>query len=68
MTYYHLRFNVYEAPGFTVEKETWINLNEPIYDTQIRQHLEKEYQNKVSIIFCKEICLEEFELIHSAAA
>jgi len=68
MTYYHLCYNVYEQPGFPVKKETWINLDEPIDDSGIRKQLETEHQNKVSVIFRKEICLEEFEQIHSTPA
>jgi hypothetical protein len=64
MTYYHLRFNVYESPGFPIEKETWINLEVPLDDWRMRQRLEKEYQNKVSIIVSKVICLEEFKKVH----
>lgn len=67
MTYYHLRYNVYEAPGFAVEKERWIQSNLPLNDTQARQNLEREHQNTVSIITWKEICLEEFEMIHDKA-
>lgn len=68
MNYYHVRFNVYEQPGFPVEKETWMNFDEPLDSSRIRQHLEKEHQNTVSIILCKEICLEEFKQLHSATA
>ena len=68
MTYYHLRFNVYEPPGAPVEKETWIKFDIPLDGSQIRQHLEREHRNMVSIILCKEINLEEFDQLHSAEA
>lgn len=64
MTYYHLRYNVYEAPGFALEKERWIQSKMPLNDIQARAHLEEEHQNTVSIIMWKVICLEEFELTH----
>jgi hypothetical protein len=64
MTYYHLRYNVYEAPGFAVEKERWIQSKKPLNETEAREHLETEHQNTVSIIMWKVICLEEFELNH----
>lgn len=65
MTYYHLRYNLYEAAGFAVEKERWIQSSVPLNDVEARAHLEKEHQNTVSIITWKEICLEEFEMNHT---
>ena len=61
MTYYHLRYNVYEEPGFPIEKERWMMFNEHVDDFQVRKGLEQEHGNTVSIIVSKEICLEEFE-------
>lgn len=68
MTYYHLRYNVYEEAGFPVEKETWIKFDEPADESMIKQHLETKHQNTVTIISRKEICLEEFEQVHTATA
>lgn len=68
MSYYHLRFNVYEQSGFPVEKETWTNFDESVDESQIRAFLEAEHKNKVSLILSKEICLEEFQQIHSAVS
>ena len=67
MTYYHLRYNVYEAAGSAVEKERWIQSTVPLNDTQAREHLEHEHQNTVSIILWKAICQEEFDLSHHKA-
>jgi quinol monooxygenase YgiN len=64
MTYYHLRYNVYEDAGFPVEKERWMMFDQPSNDFQVKQHLEREHGNKVSIIVSKVISLEEFELNH----
>jgi hypothetical protein len=64
MTYYHLRYNVYEKPGFAVEKERWISSALPLNDVQAREHLEQEHQTIVSVITWKAISLEEFELSH----
>jgi hypothetical protein len=66
--YYHLRYNVYESAGSPVEKETWIEFKHRVDESNIREHLEAKHKNKVSIILCKEICLEEFEGVHSAIA
>ena len=62
MTYYHLRYNVYEEPGFPVEKERWMMFDESIDDFQVRKRLEQEHGNTVSVIVSKAICLEEFEM------
>lgn len=62
MNYYHLRYNVYEKFGFAVEKERWMESQTPLNDFQVREQLEKEYKNTVSIILSKSICREEFEL------
>lgn len=67
MTYYHLRYNVYERPGFAVEKERWISSDLPLNDIQAREHLELQHLDAVSIITWKEICLEEFEMSHDKA-
>jgi len=62
LTYYHIRYNVYEEAGFPVEKEIWVMFDGPINDFKVKQHLEAEHGNFVSIIVSKEICLQEFEL------
>jgi hypothetical protein len=67
MTYYHLRYNVYEKAGYPVEKERWIQSDLPLDDTKAREHLEQEHQYQVSIITWKVICLEEFEMSHVKA-
>lgn len=67
MTYYHLRYNLYEAPGFAVEKERWIQSVLQLNDTQAREHLEQEHKSPVSIITWKAICLEEFQQNHDKA-
>ncbi|RYE29287.1 MAG: hypothetical protein EOP48_32725 [Sphingobacteriales bacterium] len=63
-SYYHLRYNVYEPPGSPVEKERWIKFDKFVDESIIRVDLETKHQNKVSLILCKEICLEEFEQNH----
>jgi hypothetical protein len=62
MTYYHLRYNIYEEPGFPVEKERWVTFNSTCNDHEVKEYLEREHQNVVSIIMSKVICREEFEL------
>jgi hypothetical protein len=62
MTYYHLRYNIYEEPGFAVEKERWVTFDSTRNDHEVKEFLESEHQNVVSIIMSKLICLEEFEL------
>lgn len=65
-TYYHLRYNVYEDAGAPVEKETWIKFEHQADESEIREHLATKHLDKVSIIFSKEIDIEEFEQFHSA--
>lgn len=67
-TYYHLRYNVYQHAGAPVEKETWIKFDHPVDESVMRDYLAKQHQDKVSIILFKEICLEEFEQVHSKTA
>ena len=62
MTYFHIRYNVYEEAGFPVEKERWIMFDQSFNDYEVKQLLEREHGNTVSIIVSKEICQEEFEL------
>lgn len=62
--YYHVRYNVYEPPGSPVEKENWIKFDKWLDQSAMKEFLEIKHQNKVSIILCKEICLEEFEQDH----
>jgi hypothetical protein len=64
MTHYHIRYNVYEQEGFPVEKERWVIFDGPVDDTHLRQHLEKEHSDMVSIILSKQISKEEFEGNH----
>jgi hypothetical protein len=67
MTYYHLRYNVYAHAGAAVEKERWVTFEFPLDDSQIRQQLEREHHQPVSIILSKVICREEFELTRNTA-
>jgi hypothetical protein len=61
MNYYHLRYNVYEPPGFAVEKEKWITTERPLNVTQARVRLEEDHQNTVSIITWVVIAQDEFD-------
>ncbi len=67
-SYYHLRYNVYEPPGSPVEKEAWIKFDKRVDESEIKEHLEAKHSNKVSIILCKDVCVEEFDGVHSAIA
>jgi len=62
LTYYHIRYNVYEEAGFPVEKERWMMFDGPTNDFMVKQNLEAEHGYLVSVIVSKEICLQEFEL------
>ena len=62
MSYYHIRYNVYEEAGFKVEKERWMMFDGPTNDCMVKKHLESEHADTVSVIVSKEIRLQEFEL------
>lgn len=64
MTNYHLRYNIYQSPGSPIERERWLQFDNPLNNQQVKEFLELEHGNKVSMILCKVICQEEFELIH----
>jgi hypothetical protein len=60
MAYYHLRYNIYPAPGFPVEMEEWLQLFEQ-NEQQIKRLLEPRHHCKVTIIHCSIVCQEEYE-------
>jgi hypothetical protein len=60
MAYYHLRYNIYPAPGFPVEIEEWPELSEQ-NEQQIKRLLEHRHDCKVTIIHCSTVCQEEYD-------
>lgn len=68
MIYYHLRYNIYPAPGFPVEKEDWLILTKQHNEQQVKRLLIAKHQTSVTIIVCSSICKEEYELKTFASA
>ena len=60
MAYYHLRYNIYPAPGFPVEIEKWLELPEQ-NNQQIKQLLELEHHCKATLIHCSTVGREEYQ-------
>ena len=62
MIYYHIRYNIYPAPGFPVEKEDWLILTKPHNEQQVKRLLIAKHQTNISLIVCSSICKEEYDL------
>ena len=61
MNYYHLRYNIYPAPGAPVEKEDWLILNTHHNEQQLKRLLVDQHQADVTLIVASSICKEEYD-------
>lgn len=62
MVYYHLRYNIYPAPGAPIEKEEWLELPERLDDQLMTKLLHAKHQTIVTLILSALICGEEYQL------
>lgn len=60
MFYYHLRYNIYPAPGFPVEKEEWMAFPDHLDETAVNKFLQQKYHTTISIILGSVIDEEEY--------
>ena len=61
MYYYHLRYNIYPAPGLPVEKEDWLILNTHHNEQQLKRLLVDQHRAEVTLIVASSICKEEYD-------
>lgn len=59
--YYHLRYNIYPAPGFPVEKEEWMAVTRKYNEQQLKQLLVARYETNVTLILLASVCREEYD-------